>query len=303
MANKPKKSELDLRMLAEQYGLSYDELQAIPDLKRLFNEAVAGDYSTEKFTAMLKNTNWWKTTSDSARKFIDLKTTDPATWQAKWDETAFRINQLAIQAGLGDLIGKTGTNINGMNQVLKDATWAAFAGGWSDDRLKAWFGGQANVKAGVPLSGEAGRVYNQILGLAYANGRSYQDNWYSDWIKKIMGGSATIEQAEAQIRKEAAADYGAYAKQILAGQNAFDLAAPYSKTVAQLLEIPEGSFSLNDPLVRKAMTTTGKDGTAYTTWQLENDVRNDVRWKSTNNARESLMQVGHNILATFGKTF
>lgn len=300
---KPKKSELDLRMLAEDYGLSYDEIQAVPALKQLFQDAVAGDWNRQKFTAMLKNSDWWKNTSDSARKFIDLQTTDPATWKAKWDETAFRMNQLAIAAGVGDLIGTRGTDIKNMSQVLKDATWAAFAGGWTDERLKAWFGGQAQFKTGTPLSGEAGRTYSQLISLAYANGRAYQDNWYSDWIKKIQGGSATIEQAEQEIRKQAAAEYGAFSKQILAGQNVIDVAAPYMKSVSDLLEIPQGALSLTDPLMRKALTTTGKDGGAYSLWQLENDVRSDERWRMTKNAQDSLMQLGHNVLTTFGFTF
>lgn len=296
------KSELDMRQLAESYGLSYDEAQAIPELRDKLKEAVRDGWNATKWNAWLKNSKWWRSTSDAERKYIDLRTTDPSTWKQKWNEYAFHVNQLAMAVGAGDLSGK-GTEWGKMNWYLQNATWAAFAQGWSDDRIKAMLASQINVSTAVAPSGEAGRVYNQLMSLAYTNGRTYQSSWYQDQLRKIQGGSLTIEQVEAQIRKEAASDYGAFSEQILAGQNAMDLAAPYAKTVAQLLEIPDGSFSLNDPLMRKAMTTKNKDGSAYGTWQLENDVRNDVRWKSTDNARESLMKVGHDILSTFGKVF
>lgn len=296
-----KKSDLDMRMLAETYGLTYDFIQSVPELKQKFAEAVANDWSPDKWTAVLKNTNWWKTTPDSYRKYIDLQRTDPATWKTKWDETAVRVNQLAIAAGLGDLIGTTGTTMGKMNWTLQNATWAAFAQGWTDDRVKFMLGSAVNQTSA--LSGEAGQLHNQLVGLAYANGRSYQAAWYTDQIKKVMSGQGTAEQVEQQIRKEAAADYKAFSQQILAGQNVIDVAAPYMKTVSDLLEIPGGSLSLSDPLMRKALTTTSKDGGAYSLWQLENDVRNDGRWKKTKNAQDSLMQLGHNVLSTFGFAF
>lgn len=294
------KSELDLRELAEQYGITYDEINANPELKAKFQQAVKEDWSPTKFTAVLRNTNWWKTTDDTTRKFIDLKTGDPATWRSQWEATADRVNRLAVSVGLADMSG-TGYNFDsGMNKILRDATWAAMAGGWTDDRLKAYFGGQLQFKAGVPMSGDAGRTYMQIQSLAYANGRTYTDQWYQDQIRAIEGGKSTIEATEQLIRQQAADDYKGFSKQILAGQNALDLAAPYTKAVSDLLEIPQGSLGMDDSLVRKAMTSTDKDGNPYSLWQLQNDIRNDERWKKTNNARESVGALAHNVLSTFG---
>lgn len=293
-------SELDMRALAESYGLTYDFIQTVPELKGKFQQAVKEGWNETKWTAVLKNTNWWRTTSDSARKYIDLRTTDPTTWKAKWDQIAFHMNELAVQAGVGNLLGK-GTDWGKMDYLLQNATWASFSEGWTDEKIKAWFGGSINQSNN--LSGEAGQLYNQLVGLAYANGRSYQSDWYTDQIRRVMGGQGTAEQIEQQIRKEAAADYKAFSQQILAGQNVMDVAAPYMKTVSDLLEIPSGNLSLSDPLMRKALTGTSKDGGAYSLWQLENDVRNDERWKKTKNAQDTLMQLGHNVLSTFGFAF
>lgn len=297
------KSELDLRELAMSYGLLYDEIQAIPELKALFQKAVEQGYSATRFTAELKNTAWWRETPDIKRKYLDLQFSDPATFRVKQLEFAGRVNDLAVQIGLGDLGGRSSDDFAGMNQILKDGATHLFADGWSEDRLKSWLGGQVSFQAGIAPGGEAGRVYNQVHALAYSNGRSYGQDWYTQQMRDVVGGRKTLEQVEQVIRREAAADYKAFSAQILAGQNAMDLAAPYLRTVSTLLEKPDGAMTLDDPLMRKAMTTANKDGSAYGVWQLENDVRSDARWRQTNNARESLMKLGHAVLSDFGLTF
>src|SRR5689334_13683941 len=44
------KTDLDLRDLAQQYGLDYDEIQAVPELATLFRQAVQAGYSPDRFT-------------------------------------------------------------------------------------------------------------------------------------------------------------------------------------------------------------------------------------------------------------
>lgn len=295
-------AQLDDQVLAAQYGLSYDLINSTPELKSLFQQAVAGNWDANRFTASLKNSNWWRSTSDTMRKFIDLRSTDPASWKQQWDATAVRLNQLAVQTGSPNLLAQ-GTDISNMNWVLRNATWAAMAGGWTDDRIKSWLGSQVMYRQGIPLGGEAAQNYDKLHTLAYENGREYSTDWYNGWLRDLGSGRKTIEEAEGQIRQEAAAQYSAFSKQILAGMNVMDLASPYIKSASSLLEIPDGSIGLNDPMLQKAMTSKQKDGSPYTLWQFENDVRSDPRWARTQNAQDATMKLAHNVLSDFGFTF
>ncbi len=294
-------SELDMRDLASQYGLTYDELQAIPELKSLFAQAVAATYSPTRFTALLKNTNWWRTTSDAQRQYIDLQTSDPATWRQKWENAAFHANQLAVQVGLGDQMAtmKPGSQAGALNW----ATYASMALGWSDDRVKDWLGSQIWMPSQVDPGGEAAQVNQKVHELAWLNGRSYDSSWYGQNVRDVVAGRTTIDSLEARIRREAAAEYSGFSQQILAGQDALTLAAPYVHSVSQLLEKPEGSIGLGDPLIRKAMTTTDKNGQPYSVWQLEQDTRSDERWRSTQNAQDSAMKLARGVLGDFGMAF
>lgn len=293
-------SELDLRDLAQQYGLDYDEIQQIPELSNLLQQAVANNYSPTRFTAMLKNSNWWKTTSDTQRQYIDMRTSDPATWRQKWDAAAAHANSIAVQLGLGNLIDQS--NPGSTSGALNWATYASMALGWTDDRVKDWLGSNIWVGGAVP-GGEAARTYNQLHQTAYMNGRNYDPNWYSDKVREVVAGRSTIEQIEGGIRREAASQYKGFSQQILAGQDALTLAAPYVHSISTLLEKPEGSIGLSDSLLNKAMTTTQKDGSAYSIWQLENDVRNDPRWRQTQNAQDSAMKLARGVLSDFGMVF
>jgi len=38
-------------------------------------------------------------------------------------------------------------------------------------------------------------------------------------------------------------------------------------------------------------------------WQFENEVRNDPLWRKTNNARESMMTVAHQVAKDFGLVY
>lgn len=295
----PVKVALDKDELMEQYGLSAALINSSKELKSLFNRAVSGGWSAAKFQASLKNSRWWKTQSSTLRKYLTTKFTDPATWKQQNQATEARLNALAVQIGLGNQIGKGYK----LTKLLRDATYKSRALGWTDDRIKDWLGAKVTVHDGQ-MWGEAGEAFDKLHELAYLNGMKYSQ-WYVDESRRIVSGKSTLQNAEGKIRREAAARYSAFADQIKAGQNVLDLASPYIKSMAQLLELNENDVNLYDQHVAKAMTYKGPgDKTdSYSLWQFENDVRNDPRWRKTNNARESMMTVARQVAKDFGLAY
>ncbi len=275
--------KLDKYELAAQYGLTYATINANKELKGLFGKAVSQNWDSTLFTAKLKNTKWWKTTSDSARKYFMLRTGDPATYKAKFQSTAFTLNQMAVAVGLGD--------------------------GWTDARIKAYFGSMVTLHGGGAggMYGEAGEAHDQIFQLAYQNGQTFSRGWYQKNIRDVVSGKTTLEALQAQIRNTAASKYYAFANQIRAGQNVMDLAQPYISAVAQILELPQTDVDLHNKYVAKAMTSKvgagQQPGTQYPLWKFENDLRADPLWKKTNNARESMFSVAHQVAKDFGMAF
>lgn len=296
--------KLDKYELMEKYGLTAATINANKEIKNLFNQAVAGQWDAELFTAKLKNTKWWRTTSDSQRKYFMLKTGDPATYTEKFNGYAYSLNQLAVEVGLGNQLA------NGKpNALLSKAIAYKMRDGWDDARLKAYFGSMVTLHGDGPggMWGEAGEAYDQIFQLMYSNGLDFSKKWFQDNVRNVVAGKTTTQALETYVRNTAAAKYSAFAQQIHAGQNAMDLAQPYISSVAQLLELPSTSIDLTNKYVNKAMTAKvvpgQKPGTQYPLWQFENDVRSDPLWVKTNNAREGIFSVAHQVAKDFGFAF
>jgi hypothetical protein len=75
------------------------------------------------------------------------------------------------------------------------------------------------------------------------------------------------------------------------------------QSMSQILELPAGSINLFDPTIKSALQAKDKATGANAVkpiWQFENDLRSDSRWKSTQNAQNSMMQVAHQVLSDFG---
>lgn len=290
----PVTPKLSMDELAAEYGLSSGLINSSSELKKLFQQAVKGSWSADLFTAKLKNTRWWATQSDTLRKYITQKYTDPATWWQNQSQAQYAMNALAVQVGAGDLMHGTAHD----KTLLQQAVYNSLALGWTDARVKDWLGTKVTMHGGMML-GEAGQAFDQIHQLAWENGMKY-NTWYFNEARRIVSGQDTIEGAEAAIRQQAAAKYSAFAAQIKAGQNVIDLAAPYIQSVSKILEVPDAD--LFNSHVQKAMTSnTG--GQAQSIWQFENELRQDPLWKKTQNAQDSTMQVAHQVLQQMGALF
>lgn len=296
-------ANIDKKTLAAMFGLSYDLINSNKELKKIFNQAVKEGWGLSsqgqlRFQAALKNTKWWKSQSSQLRKYITLKYIDPATWKANREAAGASLKAMAISVGLttGDLV-KNGK----WSDLLNDLVYKKLALGWTDARLKNYIGAKTDLHNGV-MYGDAGEAFDKLHTIAYANGIDHSAEWYRTRARNIVSGKSTIEAEEAQLRVQAAAMFSGFADQIKAGQNALDLAAPYTKTVAQLLELPETDVDLSNTLVHKAMTG-GKPNQPYSLWQFENDVRSDPLWKKTNNARESAFTTARQVLKDFGLAY
>jgi hypothetical protein len=288
-------ASIDSQTLAEEYGFTSTFLNANPELKNIFNQAVTGQWSTDKFKASLMNTNWWKSHSDSERTYLTTLATNPG--QAKQ-----QLGQ-AVQHAT-DLLHQMGVNIPGnqMAQLVSTVAYNIAAKGWTDEQVKYYGGGYVNLVNGR-MTGDAETQYSNGLQYAYSMGVTMSSGFYQSAVRHIENGMGTYADLQAAIRNQAKAQYSQFSKQIDAGQTIQDLASPYISQMGNILEVNPQTLSAFDPTIKKALTT--KDATSGVSgqplWQFENTLREDPRWLQTNNARDSLYQTAHSILQNFGK--
>lgn len=290
--------EIDEDVLASQFGLTSFIINYYPELKKLFQQAVSESWTADKFKARLEASDWWRTRSKTEREWIIFNNSDPASAEQKWIQEQHRINQLLAQWGIPGTMEEN-------KALLEQMVWGVIINGWTDAQLKY----QANTyvqfqKEGI-LAGEGGQFQMKLAELAYANGVELDPEWYRIWYRGIMRGSATQEQAMRDIRNRAAAMFAGFKDQILAGQNVIDLASPYITGMAQILELAPGDIDLYSTDIKKALNYKDKNGVlgSMPLWMFQNELRKDPRWLQTNNAREGLMTVAHQVARDFGVAY
>jgi hypothetical protein len=287
-------TSIDPKTLAEQYGYAYSMLQSIPDLKNLFNEAISdpgGQWTTERFTAALMNTNWYKQHSAAQRAYIAEGFADPATQKSQLSAQAASVR--AAAAALGAIL-PAGMDVHIAATYLAD--------GWNADQLQRLLSNYIQFDSNGALGGTSGTDEMTLRGLAQNNGVNLSNNWILSTAQHIANDSTSLQDAEGYIRKQAEALFPQYSKMIQGGQNMSDLAAPYMQDYQRILEVGPGQTNLFDPTMLKALQFKDPTGqnTTMPMWQFDQSLRDDPRWMKTQNAQDTTMGVAHGILQDFG---
>ena len=287
----PPKDKLDPTELAELYGFASAVLRSNKEISKLFDQAIAGDYSKEQFIARFRSTKYYKTHSETWRLTEATRLTDPKTYQKEWNGAKAEVssNAAALGASLSEAT---------LNKVVN----AYYRQGYNPQQLRTLLSRYIFVKDGV-LGGEAGKNAQDLKELARANGMQYNDDWFNNASRAVIAGKSTLQDYQNTIRTQAASAFPVYAQQIMSGQNVADIASPYVQRMSALLEISPEKIDLFDNSIREALSgrnpETGKAETK-SLWQFENDIRKDERWLKTNNARETFSSATAGILKAWG---
>lgn len=280
-----------MKKVAEDFGYQIPFLKANNELWSIFNKAVNGSWSADRFVAAVRNTKWYKTHSETWRQSQQLRFSDPKTWTSNLEQTIAAVRRTAGQIG----VSLTSAQYKSMAQD-------AMMMGWSDDQVRAALAGWIG-RAGTGY-GEVGEVEQTLKNTAWRNGVSVTESYITDWAKRVVTGQATVDDAAQSIREKFAKSLApGFAKELEAGQDLYDVASPWMQTMAKTLELNPADIDLFDPTIRQALASSAdNDGEAGSTplWKFERDLKKDSRWLKTSNARDALDNAARSLTQTFG---
>jgi hypothetical protein len=147
--------------------------------------------------------------------------------------------------------------------------------------------------------GKAGEQLSELQKVAAANGLDLQKAFGTQlptWFASINKGES-IETYKKMIRSVAKIGMPQNIATLL--DNGVDLDAvysPYKNVMASVLEINPESITLNDPVLRSAITGE-KELPIY---EFQRQLRKDSRWQYTNQAKEEVSDVALKVLRDFG---
>lgn len=282
---------LSAEELAANYGWAYGFLTSQPELKGIFEQAVAENWQAPKFKAALENTNWWKNTSQKAREAQVLQATDPATFSAQVNAMTMKVRQVANEIGA---ILPEGM----MSKIGEDA----LRFGMEDAELQYTLAKYIDFTKEGTLGGQAGMAEIRLRQLARANGVDISNQTIKNYAQGIAMGTASMEEAEASVRNMAKSMFPTYAEQIDGGANMMDVASPYMQLAANELEIAPSQMDLFNPIVKQGLNGLNTDGQPHgmSITDFQNYVRSQPQWMQTKGAREQINKVGADVLKSMG---
>lgn len=283
-------AKLSPEELAAEYGFAYSFLNSVPELKTLFGKMVNENLSKDAFQAQLRDTKWWKEHSNTQRQVQQMKSTDPATYNAQLGATKIQVQQLAAEMGAiipPSKLGKIAA------QVLET--------GADENVLRDTLGKYVTFQQGT-LRGQAGAYAVSAKKFAYDQGITLDDQTVKNQAALIGRKLATEADFQNQMVQQAISAYPGYKQQLEAGQTMADIASPYVQVMAQELDLNPDAIKLTDPLIKQALNGVNAQGkpTGMDQTTFMGRLRNDPRWASTQGAQDKVMSVGYSVLKSMG---
>jgi hypothetical protein len=260
----------------------------IPELKGILNQAIREQWTGDRFIMAVSASNWYRTNADHAREFLTLQQVDPATAQQNWIRAAGDIWTYAWSQGikLDDHQAAEAAMWKMMNPTAtEDATRVHLA--------RTYFDPNQNWDN---LTGFAAQTARQIQTIGRQYGWDDFENYDSsrDALGKIMRGELDVEGFQRQMIDYAKIKYPGLHDQLLAGATVKDLAQPYVDSYSRILETPTTAINwYDDKLITEAMQYQGDPGNGgkgkesngtMPIYQFQQKLREDPRWKKTDNA-------------------
>ena len=276
--------------MSANYGLSYAFMTSDPSLKGIFDSAVSENWTKEKFQAKLKETDFWKNNSEPARKALEMKASDPATWSAVLDANRQKISMTASEIGASIPEGA-------LNQLAEDMAMTAM----SDERLNEVLSGYIDFVSGS-LVGQAGMHEQSMRKYAGDMGVDVNQQSIKNYAQLMIRGVSKFEDFKNFIDNQAVSAFPAFEDQIKGGVTLRNIANPYIQTMAQTLELNPENLGMKDPTIRNALNGLDQDGKpiGQTLTDFETSLRGDPRWRSTKQAQDKSMNVGLGVLRNWG---
>jgi hypothetical protein len=205
----------------------------------------------------------------------------------------------STKAALAEYAIKLGVELDdtGLTELAKQAYDQAIE--TDPTRLRDLVQQKIGYTPGGKIKGAAGDDLADLRKVAAANGLDLENTFGSSlgsWLQNIAKGES-IDTYKRLIRSTAKIGMPATVAGLLdQGVDLESVYSPYKNLMASTLEINPDTITLNDPVLRGAITGD-KELPLY---EFQRQLRKDTRWQYTNQAKEEVSDVALKVLRDFG---
>lgn len=284
--------------ISNKWGFAYAIIKQDPELEKFFNKKASeylknpAGFSKEAFFLDLEKQPFAQKYSTAAIQDMNFEARYPDLYrqQLEGEVEDLRDATLNMGAQLDDAE---------LYKLAQDKRRLGLTDAQVTNRLAKDY---LNVREGR-FTGAAGSKQDELSRWALTNGVALSPNTIQNYVRSIAMGDVTEDDVKNEVRRTyMAGAYPAWADRINAGQDIADIARPYRKRMADLLEIGEEEIDFNDVTLARGLQGVGPDGkpSVVPLYEFEKQIREDPRWQYTDNAYATYTKVGTDLLRTFG---
>jgi hypothetical protein len=293
--------------IKERYPDVYNIYRGVPELWNILVWSVSGaNLSDSQFKAAVKNTNWYKQSTEAGRDWFTLRISNPAEAVKRQQQAQHDVLLAGIQMG---------SNLS-MQQVgfIADR-W--LQNGWSVAEMRDQLVGYTmKLPEAQRAPGAFGAAMTKVRSVADEYGMQVSDKEAAGFAQQLLfqgTQGATPGRGEADIRdvfaKRAKSLFPSLKEELEAGTTVKQWASPFIQLAAQELETSPDAITFNDPKWRamlEGQAVKNKDGSTSTKaltlseWQAK--IRQEPRYgyDRTTGARQQAAQMETELLTRFG---
>ena len=308
------------KRFAAEYGVSKAVLDQNKELQTFLDSILAEQKAGRIWTDLdiarkFKETNWFKQhTSDWMAIQKDRASKDPALWDAVVGARAEELTRRFESEGasIDDATARKyaeqmiyGSGWNGKSFDIYDESYI------QDTIASAIDFTKTKTVNGIEMydySGKAEELSNSLYKTAQDYGfdtsmsNSAFTNWFQKSVKGVMDGSVQAQDVDDELRDNAMSRFPGLAKQLQRGMSLRDAASPYTRAIADTLELDESQISLDDNLIQNVLNYSNGDNgfQPMNLYDTKKAARRDSRWQYTETARKEYTDMASSILKDFG---
>ena len=279
----------------EMFGSWYDVFKNDPEmsafLQRLMREP---EMSDAMFMAELQKTNWWRTTSRTARDFARRQVEDPETLNLDIAKKTADLKQMALDRGF---------TIN--DAALNDAALKSIQFGFSDVMVLQHLAQLTLEQAQGPSSLVQGFYGQNVRELAAQYGVPLSDTTLTKWVSDIATGNQSLNSFDAYARDLARNLYPSLAKGFDNGLTFGQMTNPYAQVASRILDIPGETIDFTDPKWAAAFTMRNDKGEqmqmSFGEWSDYLRTNSAFGYEYTDEAVSKAYNVANDLAKAFGR--
>ncbi len=285
--------QVDPSKAIEEYGFIAELANSNPEIKAVFQQAISAGWDAGRFTAAIRETGWYKQTSDNQRQVQILQTTNPGEYARQLkvvnDEITVMMRNLGVPQD---------------NERIGRLAAAALANGWSGAELNRYVAAEVKVN---PLGGNTGQIavtVDQLKEQAAQYAVPLSDATVQEWTQQILRGMVPAESFESYLKEQAKSLFPGLAAAIDSGITVAQYTDPYRQIAAQTLELNPNDIDINHKHVQRALYSQGKDGsrTPMNLSDYQRYLRDTDEYRGTRQAQETAATFTNTITDIFGAT-